>query len=329
MLIHITAAIFLGMVSPCVGQQAQLSWPAAPEKARLQYIGSLTGSGDVESERGFLRKIWDAIVGAGEEAYGMVQPVGVAIDTAGRVFVTDPGARCIHRFDVRGEDYERITGDAMERPFYPVGICIDGAGRMYVADAEQNVVHVFDSDGDFEDVIDAQFGRPTGIACYGEELYVVDTGKHQVTVFSSAGKKLRQFGTRGTAKGEFNFPVGCAADGRLHIVDAMNFRVQSFNDDGSWVHGFGEQGNTQGHFAAPKGIAIDSDHHLYVTDALFDAFQIFDEEGRLLLVVGESGSGPGQFLNPAGICIDANDRVYVVDTLNRRVQIFQYFGGEQ
>jgi DNA-binding beta-propeller fold protein YncE len=329
LILHIImTTMFIGTASGQAADTDDLVWPSPPEQERIRYVGTIASDADVAGEPSWLEKIWNVIVGADAEYQGLVQPVSAAVDDDGRLYVTDPGARCIHMFDRENEEYERIAETVSGQLVSPVSVAIAENGMMYVSDSELRSVIVYDEDGDAEWEITEQFERPTGLCISGDTLYVVDTGANAVLSFTLDGTLLRQFGTRGTAPGQFNFPVFCAVRERLYVVDAMNFRVQTFDGAGGFLTSFGKQGTSIGEFSSPKGIAFDSDGNIYVADAMFDAFQIFDGNGTLLLIVGGTGSRHGQFLTPTGIAIDGNDRIYVVDALNKRVEVFQYMKGE-
>jgi sugar lactone lactonase YvrE len=204
--------------------------------------------------------------------------------------------------------------------------------RLYVSDSTAARIHVFNFAGGCEGgwVLD-QGSRPAGIAIDAtrSRLYVADAGMHQVLGFSPHGQRVLQFGRRGGAAGEFNFPTWLAvdADGNLYVSDALNFRAQIFDPDGKLLGVLGHQGDGSGDLARPKGIGVDHHGTIYLVDALFDAVQMFDRAGRYLMVFGAGGSGPGHFSLPAGLTIDG-DRIYVADSFNRRVQIFRILGGE-
>jgi DNA-binding beta-propeller fold protein YncE len=307
-------------------QDQELVWPSPPDSARIRYLSSITSEKDIEGEPSFLKKVWNFIVGADKITHVLAQPVGVAVGPDGVLYVADPAARCVHVIDIEDEDYERISHAYSGALESPVGIVWANDELFFVSDSERRIVAAYDEDGDPLFTISDYFGRPTGLAVLDGKLYVVDTGMHKVLVFDLEGHILREFGSRGSEAGAFNFPVYITGDDDLYIVDALNFRVQVLRKDGTPVRHFGTQGSQAGKFAHPKGIALDSDGNVYVVDALFDAFQVFDQAGRLLLIVGGSGAGPGSFSNPAGICIDNANRIYVADALNHRIQVFQYLG---
>jgi len=299
-------------------------WPPPPEKPRIEYLYSLSSKADLGIEKSFLSKIWDFIIGAEEKEERIVQPTGVAVDAKGRLLVADPGARCVHIFDRANKSYRQISETLTGTFVWPVGIAIDGDGRIFVSDAMRQEVVILSEDGVPVSTIHGRFERPTGLAIKSGRLYVADTPRHKILVFTLDGKLEFEFGSRGSSPGEFNYPVFLTVADLLYVVDAMNHRVQVLSDSGKSLRSFGMVGNVPGTFASPKGIAVDSENHIYVVDALFDAFQIFDAEGSLLLVVGGSGSQPGQFQLPTAICTDTGDRLYVVDSLNKRIQVFRY-----
>jgi DNA-binding beta-propeller fold protein YncE len=177
-----------------------------------------------------------------------------------------------------------------------------------------------------------EFYSPAGLAIdrASGRLYVADAGRHKIRVYESAtGQFLFEFGQRGVALGEFNYPTHLfMRKGALYVSDTMNFRVQVFTPDGKPVSQLGQIGAQLGQLARPKGVAVDSDGHVYVVDAAFGNFQVFEGQGehQLLLFVGQTGGEPGQFMLPAGVYIDEQDRIYVADQYNRRVQVFQYLG---
>ncbi len=302
----------------------RLRWPLPPEKARIEFLYSISGKSDLGITRSFFESIWDFIVGRDDKEERIVQPAGVVADGQGRIYVTDPGARCVHVFDTREKDYSQITETGSGTFVWPLGIARANDGTLYVCDALRREVAVLSSDGTPIRSIRHRFERPTGVAVKSGKLYVVDTPRHEISVFDLGGNFLFAFGERGSGPGEFNFPVHIAAKNNLYVVDAMNHRVQVLEDSGRAITAFGEVGNVAGTFASPKGIAIDREDHVYVTDALFDAFQIFDSKGTILLAVGRTGSSSGEFQSPAGIFVDKEDDIYVVDSINRRVQVFHY-----
>ena len=302
----------------------ELVWPTSPDKARIQYVETISSLEKFQPKKSFLSKLFGFITGGDRPSPWLVQPVGIAVGPDGRIFVADPGANCIHILDLAEGKYDAITETRYGKFLSPVGIAFSDDGSMYVSDSKRGDVILFDHDLNAQGEIRSPLDRPAGLLVLKNRLYVVDVGNHDVAVFDLSGKFLSSFGRRGSADGEFIYPVSLAGHDSVYVVDALNYRIQKFSPDGIHSITFGTQGTVAGKFASPKGVALDSDSDVYVTDALMDNFQIFDSQGRLLLVVGQHGSQPGEFMSPGGIAIDSGNRIYIVETLNKRIQIFQY-----
>ncbi len=307
-------------------------WPAPPARPRIRYVGALRSSGDLKARRSFFQSVGDLFVGSEP-----VEPIRgprsvVCMPDGARVWIADPGGRCLHFLDLEKREYKKLVQLAGNYLRYPASVCLGPEDSIYVCDSERVAIDRLDaSTGSVleslrlpEDVV-----RPIAM-CFDEragELYVVDVDAHDIKVLGPHGGLRRILGRRGTKPGEFNFPCGITCDGELlWITDAGNHRVQGVNTAGVPVASFGQAGDAPGDLALPKGIAVDTDGHLYVTDGRFENVQVFDASGRLLLVFGDEGTGPGEFWLPGGIFIDSRNRVWICDTYNGRVQVFDYLG---
>jgi DNA-binding beta-propeller fold protein YncE len=303
---------------------------------KLHWERSFSSEKEVEGKRGFFTKLVDVVVGEPDHPY-LVRPYGVAVDSTGRVIVTDPGANGIHIFDFENHKYKFIERRDKEKdPMRtPQCIALDAQNNIYVTDSEAGKVFIFDPSGKFRRTIgslkggEGFFKRPTGIAVDSvtQRIYITDTLRDKVFVLDMNGSVLQSIGKRGGGEVEFNLPTELLVhDQNLFVVDAMNFRVQFLDRSGAYQTSVGQLGDTSGTVFRPKGISIDSEGHLYVVDGLWGTVQVFDQQGRLLYYFGERGTGNGEFQLPAGLFIDHDDRIFVVDSFNRRIQVYKYSG---
>lgn len=308
-------------------------WPKPPARGRLTYIGSVEGPVDLGIRKNFLRQLGELI--SGSRQVRLVRPMAVLRTLDGIVYVADPGARGVHRFDPQSGNYRLIQAQN-ERPLpSPVALAARADGTVYVSDSRLAAIYVI-SPGSREAyplALDIQLSRPSGLVFddEGGQLYVVDTRNHEIKVFSTDGSALGRFGHRGSGDGEFNYPtmIWINDAGQLLVADSMNFRVQLFDRSGQFLSQFGEAGSSAGYFAQPKGIATTSNGDVYVVDSVLHAVQVFDPSGEFLFKLGLRGEAAGEFWLPVGIFIDADDTIYVADSYNGRLQIFRYLGGQQ
>jgi DNA-binding beta-propeller fold protein YncE len=327
--------VLAGLVSSCVSEKHETPvavafrpvWPPSPDEARVAFVKTISGPADVGQSLSVWHRLSNWVTGETGESQRLQKPFGVALDESGNLCLTDTGNGTVCYCDFARKQWRSWKAAGKIRFQSPVAVARRN-GIFYVADSELGEVLAFRDDGRLVFEISKPLQRPVGLAIAGDALVVADSQAHSVFVFDLQGKFRFQFGKRGVAPGEFNFPTHVCADGKGHlfVTDSMNSRLQVFTDDGKYISQIGSGGDTSGHFGRPKGVAVDTFGHVYVADALFDNIQIFDLSGRLLLSLGESGTGSGQFGMPNGIAIGQDNRIYVTDGYNHRVQVLEYVG---
>jgi DNA-binding beta-propeller fold protein YncE len=304
-----------------------LVWPPPPDEPRIAYVKSIATPRDIGRSPSAWKRAISFITGAADERESLVKPLGIALDEAGNVCITDTGNNTVCYLDLAGKRWRRWAAAGKTRFESPVSVARAG-DIFYLADSELGIVLAFREDGREVFRISSPLKRPAGVAVVGDSLAVADSAAHTVFVFDLRGQPRVQFGKHGDGPGEFNFPTHVAADsqGHLLVTDSLNSRVQVFDRAGKFLAQIGSAGDAPGQFGRPKGVAADTFGHVYVVDAVFDNVQVFDLTGRLLLNWGEGGSKPGTFGVPAGIAIGQDNQIYVADSYNHRVQVFKYLG---
>ncbi len=305
-----------------------LVWPRSPERPRIEYVGILSDSDDLNAARSGAEAFAAGFRGP-RPPIRFSGPHALAIRSDTVLAVADGSAGGVHIIDIETRTHRFVSGWLDDRFSVPVGVTWVGK-RLFVTDAQRGEVVELDSEGAFQ----RRFGvdaltRPVGITYVPDrnQLYVVDGGSHRLAVFDLRGEFVRTIGRRGSDPGEFNFPSHISHGGkRLLVADSANFRVQLLDLDGRCVQTIGQKGDGAGDFSLPKGVAFDSEGHVYVVDAQFENIQVFSANGQLLMAWGDEGSGVGQFVLPAGLAIDGQDRIWVADAGNRQIQVFAYLG---
>lgn len=166
-------------------------------------------------------------------------PLAFALDSQGRLRVTDVGLTDRHRVHFFSEDGSRTVtvGRTVQvtRPeqeplgfMFPNGVAIADDGRVFISDGDNRRVQVLSPEGEFKGFVDTS-GIPRGIAIDAEKrLYVVDAISHTVDVYDLDGKRLVQFGGQGFGPGQFNYANDVAIDrrGKIYVSDRENNQVQ-------------------------------------------------------------------------------------------------------
>jgi DNA-binding beta-propeller fold protein YncE len=151
---------------------------------------------------------------------------------------------------------------------------------------------------------------------------------------------LSEWGSLGTAPGQFDIPDGVAVDpaGRVYVADRENNRIQKFTSSGRLIAVWGRNGGDgslglgPGEFNGPYGVAVDGRGDVYVLDSRNNRVQKFSPDGRFLTMWGANGGDgsygarPGELSDPRGIDADRHGFVYVADHGNHRIQKFSSDG---
>ncbi|HXC04847.1 MAG TPA: 6-bladed beta-propeller [Bacteroidia bacterium] len=301
------------------------------DKAEVRWVSQWPLKDGKQKSMDMNGKIRKLIFGARNQT--LTRPVSMVTNKQGNYWILDQQSSALFQVTEGQGKVPRF----IEKKGYDltslVGICNFRPGEMLFTDTHLNKIFLINPEKKICEVLNdsLKLDKPTGIAYSAREheIWVTETGKHRIVILTEGGELKRTIGSRGNAKGEFNFPTQLTIDknGLIEIVDAMNFRVQVFNEQGEVVSVFGSNGDGSGYFASPKGIATDSYGNIYVADALFHVVQIFDVSGRFLYTFGAQGQGEGEFWMPSGVYIDDKDRIYVSDCYNSRIQVFQLIAG--
>jgi hypothetical protein len=287
-------------------------------------------TGSVTAACNFLLKFGSSGSGPGQ----FFVPRGIAVDTAGKVYVPDQNNRT-QKFTSSGVFVSQfgIPGDVPGGFVTPWKAATDLAGNVYVSDFFTNRVQKFNSSGAFQMSLgggpgsgSGQFLSGTaGIAVdSGGNIYVADPGNNRVQKFLPTGAFITSWGGAGAGNGQFSGPVGMAVDAsnNIYVADTGNHRIQKFTSSGTFITKWGTNGTGAGQFDSPSGIAVDASGDVYVADTNNNRIQKFSSTGAFLDSCGSAGTGDGEFSGPQDVAVDASGNIYVADTGNERIQKF-------
>jgi streptogramin lyase len=237
-------------------------------------------------------------------------PLGLAIDSAGNLYVVDNRCR-IRKISPSGVvmtfagsetlGYADGTGTAAQFG-WPRDVAVDNAGNVYVADTSNSRIRKI---------------SPTGV----------------VTTLAGSGVVGYADGA-GTAA-QFAYPYGVAVDsaGNVYVSDYNNNRIRKISPTGvvTTLAGNGTSGASDGtganaKFNGPYGVAVDSTGNVYVTDN-GRCIRKISPAGVVTTLAGGSTSGytdgtatVARFNVPSGIAVTSAGVVYVSDSNNHCIR---------
>ena len=129
---------------------------------------------------------------------------------------------------------------------------------------------------------------------------------------------MRSFGSSGRASGQFDGPLGVAADasGIRAVTDSVNGRVELLNPDGSLATIWGSPNPGPTILPDPVAVAFDGGGNAYVLDRRRARSSSSIARRRARAPIGSEGTGPGQLLEPQALAIDAGGTIAVADSGN-------------
>jgi sugar lactone lactonase YvrE len=298
-------------------------------------------------------------------------PLGVAVDSAGNLYVADSGNCTIRKVTPAGVvttlaglagSYGSADGTGSAARFnFPSGVAVDSAGNVYVADEFNDTIRKVTPAGVVTTLAGlagnsgsadgtgsaAQFFQPVGVAVDSAgNVYVADGANNTIRKITSAGVVTTlagQAGSFGSADGtgtaaQFYNPSGVAVDGagNVYVADYANHTIRKITSAGvvTTLAGLaGSPGNADGtgsaaRFNIPSGVAVDSAGNLYVAEFGNSTIRKVTPAGVVTTVAGLAGSlgsadGTGsaaRFYNPSGVAVDTNGSVYVADYGNHTIR---------
>ncbi len=260
-----------------------------------------------------------------------VNPLQIAVDQDGNVYVNDLGTKRVQKFQSNG-DYILDWGSSGKHPggfYYPAGIAVSD-DSVFVADRDLHRIQKFSLDGEFvlewgrKGSYDGELFFPNGIAVYNNKIYVVDTGNQRIQVFSTDGELISSFGSSGLGEGQFVLPIGIAIDsqGNVYVTDGGNKKIEKFSSDGVFLESLSYYYNE--YVFSPEAIAADPNGGLFVVNSANGRILHLSPESPLLLTpVKTIGPFPDSFVTVSDIELGINGELLIVDSSTHKIQAFE------
>jgi hypothetical protein len=270
------------------------------------------------------------VAGNGTQGYGgdsgpatsaeVQYPFGVAVDSAGNLYIADFLNQRIRKVDASGTittvagngtaGFSGDNGPATSAELYnPYVVTVDSAGNLYIADT------------------------------YNSRIRKVDTSGTITTVAGNGTQGYNGDNIRATSA-ELWYPIGVAVDsaGNLYIVDSGNYRIRKVDTSGTitTVAGNGTAGYngdnipaTSAELSNPVGVAVDSAGNVYIADTYNQRIRKVETSGTMTTVAGNGTAGyngdnipatSAELQYPYGVAVDSAGNVYIADLDNSRIR---------
>ncbi len=228
---------------------------------------------------------------------------------------------------------------------------VDGSGNLYIADTGNNVVRevsegiitTFAGDGtagylgDGQAATSAELNVPSGLAIFGDTLYIADSGNNVIREVASGNITTAAGNAEAIAGAPWVRPTGLAVDsqGDLFVADASQNVVYEVSPAGSIT-------TVASNLNDPTGLAVDSQGDLFIADAGNDVVREVTpgpdgllSDGTMTIVAGNGTRGYSGDNGPANaaqldldsyqlalssLAVDTHGDLFIADSANELVR---------
>jgi uncharacterized protein YjiK len=277
-------------------------------------IRVVTAAGVVTTLAGTPR-IFGSADGSGAAAR-FYHPSGLAVDSAGNVYVADTSNHTIRKVTAAGV-VTTLAGTA------GTAGSADGGGAI------------------------ARFNQPTGVAVDSTgNIYVVDQGNDTIRKMTVAGVVTTLAGTAGMTGGadgtgaaaRLAYLTGIAVDstGNIYVADASSHTIRKVTAAGAvttlagtaFMSGSADGTGTAARFNNPSGVTVDNSGNIYAAEPYNTTLRKVTPAGVMTMMAGTAsitGSTDGRgadarFSSPSGVAVDSAGNIYVADTSNDTIR---------
>ena len=213
---------------------------------------------------------------------------GIAVNTEGKIVVTDYNGHCAY-------------------VFYQQGNCL-----MKIRNQGTN---------------SGQFNHPAGVSFVNDkDILIADQGNHRIQHINiQTGTVAKIFGKRDPGKGELKYAIDACWDdeGRIVVIEWSNNRIHILSKEEETISIFGDSGHEI--LSCPTS-CIPYKNMFLVSDGDNNCLKVYDQSGTFLYKIGTPGKQDGQFNWPCGMLVDRSSNLLVCDSDNNRVQQFALDG---
>ena len=195
---------------------------------------------------------------------GLNQPVGVAVDGTGNVYIADTSNSAIKQWTAASNTVTTLVSSGLN---YPFGVAVDGAGNVYIADyVSQTIKQWTAANHTVTTLVPSGLSYPSGVAVDGAgNVYIADYGNSAIKQWTVANSTVTNLVTSGLS---YTSSVAVDGAGNVYIADYGHNAIKQWTAASNTVTTLVASGLFQ-----PAGVAVDDAGNVYIADTYNSAMK--------------------------------------------------------
>ena len=269
--------------------------------------------------------------GKGTKVGRLLNPLGLAFDPAGNIYVADTGNNRLQKFSSTGKVLAQIggLGSGSQQFDSPRSVCASNGLNVWVADYNNHRVQRFDRNLNFvfsfvanEDWDEPyQFQLPVGVVESGQgDLFVADGSSNRVIKFDGFRKPVVAFGGLDAGQGQIQEigKLALSPEGNVFVSDRQSGEIVVFDYFGNFLSILHDS-----LLHVPAGLAYwEEGRILFVADSDRPGIEAFTNTGRAIPVKFLQKAPAFRLKRPVDVAAFGN-RLFVLDEAKSEVLIFR------
>jgi DNA-binding beta-propeller fold protein YncE len=237
---------------------------------------------------------------------GLSSPSGVAVDSAGNVYIADSANNAVKEWIVASNTVITLVSSGLSWPF---GVAVDSSGNVYIADSGNSAIKEWiAASNTVITLVSSELYWPHGVAVDGVgNVYIADTDNNAIKEWIGASNTVTTL-----VSSELDYPYGVAVDGvgNVYIADTYHNAIKKWLAASNTVTTMVSSG-----LSLPSGVAVDGAGNVYIVNSDNNAMKEWIAAGNTVTTLVSSGLS-----YPYGVAVDGAGNVYIADSGNNVIK---------